>query len=215
MESTAIATTMPPGRYVARHIAWWSVLVASCEATICHHRACARAVSARRTPWSSSSLSCETQHKTQLLASVYRTFYLAKLLIFLTRKGPSTHVIDATSFVYVSAREKERKPSATFLAINVDSGQELTEKLRIHVARFLSGLTYYETIAVKTLSRRHSQKSFVIDVHLVNLLEESTRRKSHTAHLRFLNQYWSWLLVHCIKQTVIVLSFQMASFLWV
>jgi hypothetical protein len=41
----------------------------------------------------------KTQHKTQLLASVYRTFYLAKLLIFVTRKGPNTHVIDATSFV--------------------------------------------------------------------------------------------------------------------
>jgi len=40
-----------------------------------------------------------------------------------------------------------------------------------------------------TLSHRHSQKRFVIDVCLVNLLVESTRRKSHTAHLRFLNQY--------------------------
>ncbi len=48
MDSTAIATTMPPGRYGARHIARWSVSVASCEATICCHRACARAVSARR-----------------------------------------------------------------------------------------------------------------------------------------------------------------------
>jgi len=38
-------------------------------------------------------------HKTQLLASVYRTLYLAKLLILVTQKGPSTHVIDATSFV--------------------------------------------------------------------------------------------------------------------
>ena len=60
---------------------------------------------------------CETQHKTQLLASVYRTFLLAKLSNFVTRMGPSTHVINATSFVYVSAREKRRKPSATFLAI--------------------------------------------------------------------------------------------------
>jgi hypothetical protein len=38
-------------------------------------------------------------HKTQLLASVYCTFYLAKLLILVTQRGPSTHVIDATSFV--------------------------------------------------------------------------------------------------------------------
>jgi hypothetical protein len=46
-------------------------------------------------------------HKTQLLASVYRTFYLAKLLIFVTRKGPSTHVIDATSFVKMCQQEKK------------------------------------------------------------------------------------------------------------
>ena len=37
--------------------------------------------------------------KTQLLASNYRTFLPANLLIFVTRKGTSTHVIDATSFV--------------------------------------------------------------------------------------------------------------------
>ena len=72
MELTAIATTMPPGRYVARHVARWSLLVASCEATICHHRASARTISVRWMPWSSPSPSCETQHQTQLLASVYR-----------------------------------------------------------------------------------------------------------------------------------------------
>ncbi len=33
MDSTAIATTMPPGRYGASHIARWSISVASCEAT--------------------------------------------------------------------------------------------------------------------------------------------------------------------------------------
>jgi hypothetical protein len=45
-------------------------------------------------------------------------------------------------------------------------------------------------VLLSTLSRRHSQKSFVVDVSLlVNLLVESTCRKSHTAHLRFLNQY--------------------------
>ncbi len=37
--------------------------------------------------------------KTQLFASNYHFFLLANLLIFVTRKGPSTHVIDATSFV--------------------------------------------------------------------------------------------------------------------
>ena len=37
--------------------------------------------------------------KKQLLASNYRTFLLANLSICVTQKGPSTHVIDATSFV--------------------------------------------------------------------------------------------------------------------
>jgi hypothetical protein len=32
-DSTAIATTMPPGRYGARHFDRWSISVASCEAT--------------------------------------------------------------------------------------------------------------------------------------------------------------------------------------
>ncbi len=41
----------------------------------------------------------QNTNKTQLLASDYCTFLLAKLLIFVTWKGPSTHVIDATSFV--------------------------------------------------------------------------------------------------------------------
>jgi hypothetical protein len=41
----------------------------------------------------------KTQHKTQLLASIYRTFLLVKVVIFVTQKGPPTHVIDATSAV--------------------------------------------------------------------------------------------------------------------
>ena len=41
----------------------------------------------------------QNTNKTQLLASDYRTFLLAKLYTFVTQKGPSTHVIDATSFV--------------------------------------------------------------------------------------------------------------------
>jgi hypothetical protein len=35
----------------------------------------------------------QNTNKTQLLASGYRTFLLAKLYIFVTRKGPSYHVI--------------------------------------------------------------------------------------------------------------------------
>jgi hypothetical protein len=49
----------------------------------------------------------QNTHKTQLLASVYRTFLLAKLLIFVTQKGPSTHVIDATSLVKTYQQEKK------------------------------------------------------------------------------------------------------------
>jgi hypothetical protein len=49
----------------------------------------------------------KTQHKTQLLASVYRTFLLAKVVTFETRKGPSTHVIDATSFFKMCQQEKK------------------------------------------------------------------------------------------------------------
>jgi hypothetical protein len=41
----------------------------------------------------------QNTNKTQLLASDYCTFLLAKLYISVTRKGPSTHVINATSFV--------------------------------------------------------------------------------------------------------------------
>ena len=37
--------------------------------------------------------------KTQLLAGDYCTFLLANLLVFVTQKGPSTHGIDAASFV--------------------------------------------------------------------------------------------------------------------
>jgi hypothetical protein len=47
-------------------------------------------------------------HKTQLLASDYHTFYLAKVVTFETRNGPSTHVIDATSFVKTCQQEKKR-----------------------------------------------------------------------------------------------------------
>ena len=38
-------------------------------------------------------------NKTKLLANNYCTFLLAELKIFVTQKGPSTHIIDATSFI--------------------------------------------------------------------------------------------------------------------
>jgi hypothetical protein len=74
MQLTMNAMTMPMGQYGARHITRWRVLVASCEAPKRRHRASARAVLARQMPWPSLSPLVKTQHKTQLLASVYRTF---------------------------------------------------------------------------------------------------------------------------------------------
>ncbi len=41
----------------------------------------------------------QNTNKTQLLASDYCTFLLEKLYISVTRKGPSAHVTNATSFV--------------------------------------------------------------------------------------------------------------------
>ena len=87
MESTAIATTMPPGRYGVRHITQWSI---------------ARTVLDQQTPWSSPSPSCEnTNHKNKklLLASGYRTFLLPNGVSFGTKNGPSTQHIVVTSFV--------------------------------------------------------------------------------------------------------------------
>ncbi len=44
MDSTAIVTTMPPGRYGARHIARWSISVASCEANMLPSGVCSRRI---------------------------------------------------------------------------------------------------------------------------------------------------------------------------
>ncbi len=41
----------------------------------------------------------QSTNKTPLLTSDYDTFYLAKVVIFVTRKGPPTHIINATSCV--------------------------------------------------------------------------------------------------------------------
>jgi len=93
---------MPTGRYGAGHIAQWSVSLALCEATRCRHQVCARSVSARRTPLSSPSPSCEnTKHKnkTLLLASKYRTFLLTNQVTFGTWNRPSTQLIVVTTTV--------------------------------------------------------------------------------------------------------------------
>jgi hypothetical protein len=88
MQSTANTMTMPPGEYKASHISQWSVLIASSEAPKCHKRASARTISPRRPQWSSMAATQQTQQKTQLLASNYDTFYLARIVIFVTQKTP-------------------------------------------------------------------------------------------------------------------------------
>ena len=75
--------------------------MASSKAPKRRHRASARAVLPRRPPWASMAATQQTQQKTQLLASDYDTFYLAKVVIFVTRNGPPTQVIDATSGVQI------------------------------------------------------------------------------------------------------------------
>ena len=93
MDSTAIAMTMPPGRYGARHIDRWSVSVASCKATRQRHRACA----------------------------VYRTFYLAIQFLKLAQKRHKTDPLLTSLKIQVSSKSRitarKLKSSANFLAI--------------------------------------------------------------------------------------------------
>jgi hypothetical protein len=95
----ANAMTMLSGRHDASHITQWSILVASSKAPKCPHRASAHAVLPWWLSWLLMVATQQTQQKTQLLASNYDTFYLAKVVIFVTRNGPPTQVIDATSGV--------------------------------------------------------------------------------------------------------------------
>ena len=99
MQSVANVTTMPPGGYDVSLISQWSILVASSKAPKCRHRVSVHAVSPRWPPWSSMAVTQQTQQKTQLLASDYNTFHLAKVVIFVTQNRPPTQDIDATSGV--------------------------------------------------------------------------------------------------------------------
>ncbi len=140
---------MPPGRYNARHITQWSVLVASCKATRCHYLACACAVLARRTPWSLPSPSCQNTNNTQLLASNYRTFILANLSTFVTGKGPSTHIIDATRFVTMwdnTIQEEAISYISSYQTLTSDKNSKQYEAMTKLVKK--SGCIY-ATIAVK------------------------------------------------------------------
>ncbi len=125
--------------------------MASCEATRQRHWVCARAVSAWQTPWLSPSPLVKTPHKTQLIGSVYRTFLLAKLSNFVTRKGPSTRVIDVTSFVKTCQQEKkEESHQLHFQLSNVDSGQKFKNLSSSHEAQKKRGCRY-AAIAVNLL----------------------------------------------------------------
>jgi hypothetical protein len=96
---TAIATTMPPGRYARgtspdKAYRWLHAKPLDAAS------GCVLALY-----WPGGRHGYRHRHrvqntnKTQLLASNYRTFLLANLSNFVTRKGLSTHVIDAASFV--------------------------------------------------------------------------------------------------------------------
>ena len=87
MKLMTIATTMPPGRYVARHVTrayWWrhakpldtaiGLVLTLYRPGRCHGRRRCRRV--------------QNTHKTQLLASHYQTFLIAELSIFVTQKDP-------------------------------------------------------------------------------------------------------------------------------
>ena len=62
---------------------------------------CHAAGAIRRTPWSSTRPRKKTQNTTRLLASAYHTFLLTKSENFIPQNGPSTQLIDATSFVKI------------------------------------------------------------------------------------------------------------------
>ena len=145
----AIATTMPQGRCGARHIAQWSVSVASCEASIWRHRACAHTVSARRTPWSSPSPSCENTNKTQLLASGYCTFLLTNRFAFGTQNKPINQQIEATNCVKmwnVTIGAEELADISSYQTLWVDKNSK-----SLHEACQKSWLIY-ELLAVKLLN---------------------------------------------------------------
>jgi hypothetical protein len=100
-KSLAILITMHMRRYDAGSIARWSTSRASLGATECHHRTSACAVLPRPPPWLMNSLKQhKNTNKTQLLASNYGTFRaLVVCENFIPQNGPSTQLINVTSFV--------------------------------------------------------------------------------------------------------------------
>ena len=81
-----------------------------------------------------------------LRARFPQTKLLTKIGFFVTQKGPrSRHCL-------FKLRNRADDSELDFQLSDAKNGQELTEKLRFHVARFFSGRAYYATMAVKLLT---------------------------------------------------------------
>ena len=96
----------------------------------------------RRRGWSKHN----TKH------NFYRTFYLAKVVPFDTRNEPSTHVIDATSFVKMCQQEKKEEAISyisSYQTLTADKNSKLFKLVR---SSKKSGRRY-ATIAVNLLTR--------------------------------------------------------------
>ncbi len=140
MELRAIVMTMLPGRYGTRHATRWSASMASCKATRCHHQTCAHAVLARQMPLSSLLPLSQNTNKKQLLASNYCTFLLAELSIFVTWKGPSTRVIDATSFVIMQdamIQEEAISYISSYQTLTADKNLKIIKQRRSSLKKWL------------------------------------------------------------------------------
>ena len=102
-ESMAISIAMAMQRYDAGHIARWITSGASLKATGCRHRvsSCAlRHIAPAAAMVNEFVETTQNTNKTQHLASNYGAFRaLVNSENFTPQSGPSTQVIDTTSFV--------------------------------------------------------------------------------------------------------------------
>ena len=95
-ELLAISIAKAMQRYDAGRIAQYSMSRASLEANWCRYWASACAIMSRWPPLKQK----QNTNKTQLLASNYSTFWaLVFSKNFIPQNKPSTHLIDASSFI--------------------------------------------------------------------------------------------------------------------
>jgi hypothetical protein len=96
-----ISITMRMRRYDAGRIARWSTSRASLEATGCRHWVSACTVLLQRPPWLMNTWKkTQNTNKNPFLASNYGTNQsLVVYENFIPQKGPSTQLVDATSYV--------------------------------------------------------------------------------------------------------------------